>query len=93
MVIVFVAACAYLAVTRRRRQHFAATVSRAPEATVSRAPELSGLAARWRVLRARSSRTTAAELAPGGIWGTVPPAPRGVRGKPDESPPDSGPRL
>ncbi len=92
MVVVFVAACAYLAATRRR-QRFAATVSRAPEATVSRAPAPSGPTAGWRVLRPRSSRATAAQLAPGGIWGTVPPAERGVLGKPDESAPGSGPRL
>jgi prolipoprotein diacylglyceryl transferase len=93
MVLVFVAACAYLVATRRHRQRFAAAVPRPPPSTASRASEPSGLAAGWRVLRPRSSRATAAELAPGGIWGTVPPAEPGVRGEPGESPPGSGPRL
>jgi prolipoprotein diacylglyceryl transferase len=92
MLVVLVVACAYLAATRRRRQRFAAAVSRAPESTAARA-QPSGAAAGWRVLRPRSSRTTAAELAPGGIWGTVPPAEPGVLGEPGESPPGSGPRL
>lgn len=100
MVFVFVAACAYLVATRRHRRRFAAvspapeaTVSRAPESTGARASEPSGPATGWRVLRPRSSRSAAAELAPGGIWGTVPPAEPGVLGKPDESPPGSGPRV
>jgi prolipoprotein diacylglyceryl transferase len=89
MVLVFVAACAYLVATRRHRQRFA---TRSAEGKAARAPEPSGTTAGWRVLRPRSSRATAAELAPGGIWGTVSPAEPGVLGKPDESSPGSGPR-
>jgi prolipoprotein diacylglyceryl transferase len=91
MVVVFVAACAYLAATRRRRQRFAA-VSRAPEATASRAPEPSGPTAGSRGLRPRSSRATA-ELAPGGIWGTAPKGQQRALAEPEESPPGGGPRT
>jgi prolipoprotein diacylglyceryl transferase len=83
MVVVFVAACAYLAATRRRRQRFAA----APRASAA-----SGPAAGWRVLRPRSGRASAAELAPGAIWGTVPPGQHRALAEPEESPPGGGPR-
>jgi prolipoprotein diacylglyceryltransferase len=92
MVLVFAAACAYLVATRRHRQRFPAAVSRVPNATASRAPETSGPAAGWPVLRPRSSRATAAELAPGGIWGTVRQGLHRAAAEPEESPPGGGPR-
>ncbi len=85
MLVVLAAACAYLAPTRRRRQRFPAVAARPPEP--------SGPATRARVLRPRSSRATAAELAAGGIWGAVPADHPPVLGEPGDSPPGGGPRL
>ncbi len=83
MLVVLAAACAYLAATRRRRLRFGAPTPRAPEP--------SGPATRSRVLRPRSSRAAAAELAPGGIWGAAPSGQHRVLAEPEETPPGSGP--
>lgn len=82
MVVVLVAACAYLALTRRRPRRFGATGLRPSE--------LPGAPAEPRVLRPRSSRAAAAELAPGGIWGAVPPGQYRGGAEPEESPPSAG---
>jgi prolipoprotein diacylglyceryl transferase len=81
MFVVLVAASAYLAATRRRRQRFGVPMQRAPE--------LPGPSARSQVLRPRSSRATAAELAAGGFWGTV-PGQRRVIAEPEEPPSGTG---
>jgi prolipoprotein diacylglyceryl transferase len=85
MLVVLAVACAYLAATRRRRLRFPVAAPRAPGP--------SGAAAPARVLRPRSSRATAAELASGGIWGAGPPAQHRVLAEPDDSPPGTGPRA
>lgn len=71
MLVVLAVACAYLAATRRRRLRFGVTVPRVPEPVADFGPS--------RVLRPRSSRATAAELALSGI------------AEPEESPPVGGP--
>ncbi|HXZ66133.1 MAG TPA: hypothetical protein VEH05_15430, partial [Streptosporangiaceae bacterium] len=84
MLVVFAAACGYLAVTRRRRRFWRAAPRSAP----------AGSPVGPRLLRPRSSRATAAELAPGGIWGAAPPPPRHrVLVEPEEPQPDAGPRA
>jgi hypothetical protein len=82
MLVVLVAACGYLTATRNRRVRLGVTVPRAPE--------LAG-ASGSRVLRPRSSRATAAELAPGGIWAAMRPGRHNPVAEPEESPPGSGP--
>jgi prolipoprotein diacylglyceryl transferase len=82
MLVVLVAACGYLTATRHRRVRLGVTVPRAPE--------LAG-ASGSRVLRPRSSRATAAELAPGGIWAAMRPGRHHPVAEPEESPPGSGP--
>jgi prolipoprotein diacylglyceryl transferase len=82
MLVVLAAACAYLAVTRRRQHRFGVTVPRAAEPP--------GASAESRVLRPRSSRATAAELAPDGIWGAVPPGQHRVIAGPEETLPGAG---
>ncbi len=85
MLVVFAAACGYLVVTRRRRRFWRA----APRVAAS-----AGSPAGSRVLRPRSSRATAAELAPEGIWGAAPPAARHrVLLEPEEPQPDAGPQA
>jgi prolipoprotein diacylglyceryl transferase len=83
MLVVLVAACAYLVATRRHRLRFAAALPRTTPA--------SGSAAGSRVLRPRSTR--AAELAPGGIWGARPGSQRRVLAEPEEPPPGAGPTV
>ncbi|MGH3304128.1 MAG: prolipoprotein diacylglyceryl transferase family protein [Streptosporangiaceae bacterium] len=83
MLVVLAAACSYLAATRHRRLRFGVTVPRTPA--------LPGASAGSRVLRPRSSRATAAEFAPGGIWGAVPPGQRRIIAEPEESPPGACP--
>jgi prolipoprotein diacylglyceryltransferase len=83
MLIVLVAACVYLAVTRRRHPRFGVTMPSAPDS-----PAMPG---EPRVLRPRSSRATAAELAPGGIWPAVPPGRHRVIAEPGETSPGAGP--
>jgi prolipoprotein diacylglyceryl transferase len=85
MLLVLVAACAYLAVTRRRRHRFGVITPRAPEPP--RGP------AESRVLRPRSSRAAAAEIAPGGVWGAVSPGQHRVITDPEEPPASAGPRA
>jgi prolipoprotein diacylglyceryl transferase len=76
MFVILVAACAYLAVTRRSRRRSAVAMPRPPA--------VPGASAGSRVLRSRSGRATAAELAPGGILGAVSPGEHRIVAGPDE---------
>ncbi len=85
MLVVLAAACAYLVATRRHQLRFAVTAPRAAEPSVG--------APMARVLRPRSARATAAELAAGGILGAVPPGQHRVMAQPEEPPPGTGPHI